>query len=66
VRRRAREARAAARRLVKESHQLSDRADVLTRETEVALAEHRALLRYARAALAKLRETMRRLATPER
>ena len=45
VRRKAREARAAARRLVKES-QLSDQADVLTREAE--------------AAIAALRETMRR------
>jgi hypothetical protein len=48
VRRRAREARAAAQRLVKNSHQLSDRADVLMREAE--------------AAIAALRETMRRVA----
>lgn len=38
VRRRAREARAAAQRLVKQSHELSDRADVLMREAEAALA----------------------------
>ena len=62
VRRRAREARAAARRLVKESHQISDRADVLTREAEVALADHRTLLRHARAALDALRETLQRFA----
>jgi hypothetical protein len=48
VRRRACEARAAAQRLVKNSHQLSDRADVLMREAE--------------AAIAALRETMRRIA----
>jgi len=46
VRRSAREARAAARRLVKQSHELSDRADVLMREAE--------------AAIAALRETMKR------
>jgi hypothetical protein len=38
VRRRAREARAAARMLVKESHQATDRADVLMREAEAAVA----------------------------
>jgi hypothetical protein len=37
VRRRAREVRAAARMLVKESHQATDRADVLMRETEAAI-----------------------------
>jgi len=46
VRRSARVARAAARRLVKQSHELSDRADVLMREAE--------------AAIAALRETMKR------
>ncbi|PYN87603.1 MAG: hypothetical protein DMD87_12985 [Candidatus Rokuibacteriota bacterium] len=49
VRRRAEEAREAARKLVKQSHQLSDRADVLMREAE--------------AAIAALRETMRREAS---
>src|SRR5262249_34608513 len=48
VRRRAQEVRDVARRLVKQSHQLSDRADVLAREAEVATAA--------------LRETMQRLA----
>ena len=37
VRQRAREAREAAQRLVKRSHELGDRADVLMRELEVAL-----------------------------
>jgi hypothetical protein len=46
VRQRAREARDAAQRLVKESHEAADRADVLLREAE--------------AAIAMLRETMRR------
>jgi hypothetical protein len=46
VRRRAREARDAAQRLVEESHQEADRADGLMREAEVAIAA--------------LRETMRR------
>jgi hypothetical protein len=46
VRRRAREARDAALKLVKESHQAADRADGLMREAEVAIAA--------------LRETMRR------
>src|SRR5215813_5287625 len=48
VRRRAQGVRDVARRLVKQSHQLSDRADVLTYEAE--------------AAMAALRETMQRLA----
>lgn len=48
VRQRAQEARDAARRLVKESGQLRDRADVLMRESE--------------AAIAALRETMQRTA----
>ena len=47
VRRRAAEAREAARRLVKQSQQLSDSADVLMREAEGAVAA--------------LRETMRRI-----
>jgi hypothetical protein len=38
VRRRARAVREAARRLVKQSHQLMDRADVLTREAEATIA----------------------------
>jgi hypothetical protein len=38
VRRRAREVRAAARMLVKESHHATDRADVLMREAEAAIA----------------------------
>jgi len=58
VRRRAREARAAAQRLVKNSHQLSDRADVLMREAEAGLMEDRKLLQNARAAFAALREAM--------
>ena len=41
VRRRAREAREAARRLVKQSHQLADRSDVLMREAEVTMATSR-------------------------
>ena len=48
VRRRAQEVRDAARRLVKQSQQLSDCADVLIREAEVAIAA--------------LRETMQRFA----
>src|SRR5262249_47539282 len=48
VRRRAQGVRDVARRLVKQSHQLSDRADVLTYEAE--------------AAMAALRETMQRFA----
>ena len=59
VRRSAREARAAARRLVKESHPLSDRADVLAREAEAMLAANRALMREARVAHAALRAAMR-------
>jgi hypothetical protein len=38
LRERAQQVRDAARRLVKESHQLSDRAEVLMRETEAAVA----------------------------
>ena len=48
IRQRAQEAQEVSRRLVKQSHQLSDRADVLTREAE--------------AAISALRETMQRLA----
>jgi hypothetical protein len=62
VRRRAREARAAAKRLVKESQQVSDRADVLAREAEATLAANRPLMRDARVTLAALRETMVRSA----
>lgn len=45
VRRRAQEARDAARYLVKQSHQLQDNADVLIREAEAALHALRATLR---------------------
>jgi len=45
VRRRAQEARAAARRLVKQSQHLRDNADVLIREAEAALHALRATLR---------------------
>jgi len=38
LREQAQQVRDAARRLVKESHQLSDRAEVLMRETEAAVA----------------------------
>jgi hypothetical protein len=48
VRRRAQEAREAARRLVKQSRQLTDRADVLTREAEVSLAALREATRPSR------------------
>lgn len=47
VRRRAREARAAARMLAKESHQATDRADVLMRESEAAMAALRDCMRQA-------------------
>jgi hypothetical protein len=45
VRRRAQETRAVAQKLVKESGQLQDRADVLMREAEVAVAALRAALK---------------------
>src|SRR5262245_29220987 len=48
VRARAAYAREAARRLVKEAGQLSDRADVLMREAEAALAALRATMRASR------------------
>jgi len=64
IRRRAREARAAAWRLVKEIQQTADRSDVLMREAEAALAADRALMHEARAALGALREAMRRLNRP--
>jgi len=47
VRRRARAAREAARRLVKQSHELSDAADVLLREAEAALHALRDTMRKA-------------------
>jgi hypothetical protein len=47
VRRRAQEARAAAQKLVKESGQLQDRADVLMREAEVAVAALRAAMKQS-------------------
>jgi hypothetical protein len=47
VRRRAREARDSANRLVKRSHELADRADVLMREAEVALAALRDAMHLA-------------------
>jgi hypothetical protein len=47
VRRRAQAAREAARTLVKQSHQLSDAADVLLREAEAALHALRAAMRQA-------------------
>ena len=48
VRARAADAREAARRLVKEAAQFSDRADVLMREAEAALAALRATIRAPR------------------
>jgi len=47
VRRRAQAAREAAQRLVKQSHQLSDAADVLLREAEAALYALRDTMRQA-------------------
>jgi hypothetical protein len=47
VRLRAQAARAAARRLVKESGQLNDQSDVLMREAEVAIAALRETMRRA-------------------
>ena len=47
VRRRAQEARAAAQKLVKESGQLRDTADVLMREAEVAVAALRAAMKQS-------------------
>jgi len=47
VRRRAHAAREAARNLVKQSHQLSDAADVLLREAEVALHALRETMRQS-------------------
>lgn len=58
LRYRAREARAATQLLIKESHQASDRSDVLLRETEARLAAHRSLMQQATGALAALREVM--------
>ena len=49
VRMRAQEVREAAQRLVKESHQLRDRADVLIREAEAHLFERQRALRTAMA-----------------
>jgi hypothetical protein len=45
VRRRAQEARDAARELVKKAHQLQDRADVLIREAEAAIQALQAAMR---------------------
>lgn len=47
VRWRAREARAAAQQAVKHSHELSDRADVLMREAEAAIAALRKTMQRA-------------------
>jgi hypothetical protein len=49
LRQRAKEARDAARRLVKESRQSRDRADVLMREAEAAIAAFRATMRRSSA-----------------
>jgi hypothetical protein len=65
LRQRTHAARDATAKLIKHSHQLSDRADALTREAEVLLAVNRALMRVARAASAALRETMQRSARRE-
>ena len=65
VRLRAREARDAARKLVKRSQEIAARADVLMREAEAAVAHQSALLPEVRAALAALHETMRRVASRE-
>ena len=62
VRRRAQEAREATQKLIKRSQEMVDHADVLMREAEAARALQRTLLQEARAALAALRETMRRQA----
>src|SRR5262249_37486228 len=47
LRRRAREARAAARMLAKESHQATDRADTLMRETEAVMTAFRESMKQA-------------------
>jgi hypothetical protein len=57
VRRRAQEAREAARTLVKESGQIGDRADVLMREAEVAVAALRDAMKQS--ALESLRRIIR-------
>ena len=61
VRSRVDEARAATRELIKRTHELTDRADVLMREAESRKSVQSTLLAEARDALAALRETMRRL-----
>jgi hypothetical protein len=54
IRRRAQEVREAARLLIKKSHELSDKADVLTREAEVHLFQCQRALRKAMASRATL------------
>src|SRR5262249_59295617 len=66
VRRRAQEARDAARHLVKQSHQLRDNADVLIREAEAALHALRATLRRppARITISETTQTGRQIRLP--
>lgn len=62
VRDRAREAREAARKLIKRSQEITSRTDILMREAEAAVSAQNALLPEVRAALALLRQTMFRVA----
>lgn len=61
VRLKAREVRNATRKLVTDSHQLVDRADMLMREIDATLAADRALMQGFRVALAALRQAMRQV-----
>jgi hypothetical protein len=63
VRVRARQVREVTRHLIKQAHQLADRADVLLREREAMRTADRALIQHATTALRALRESMR-LAAP--
>ena len=60
VRYRAREARAILQRLIKESYEAIDRTGVLRAESEAWLADNRKLLQEVRAAMAHLRNAMKR------
>ena len=61
VRLKAREVRNATRKLVTDSHQLVDRADMLMREIDATLAADRALMQGFRVALAALRQAMQQV-----
>ena len=65
VRRRAREAREATQKLVKQSQEIAARSDVLMREAEASIGAASELLPEVRAALAALRETMQGVAVRE-